>query len=85
MRTPKSTSCASETCVPDVEAEMEMVEILRAVAVGPPETRMVDVQRGRVLWIEGDELGAVRSEFDGLLEGDVFDGALDHGRSAAGR
>ena len=48
----------------DVDAEMEMVEILRAVAVGPPEPRMLNVQRGRVLGIEGDELCAVRSEFD---------------------
>ena len=33
---------------------MELVEILRAVAVGPPEPRMLDVQCRRVLGIEAD-------------------------------
>ncbi len=42
--------------VVDVEAEMKVVEILRAVAVGPPEARMLDVQSRGGLCVEADEL-----------------------------
>ncbi len=78
MRTPKSTSCASEIVLAGLEVEMQMVEILRAVAVGPPQPRMLHVQRGRVLRVEGNLLRAVRRQLHLPLEHDVLNGALHH-------
>ncbi len=56
---------------------MELVEVLWAVTVGPPEARVLDVERGGGFGIEGDLLRGVGGDFDGLLEFDVFDLALE--------
>ena len=62
---------------PTLEAEMQLVEILRAVAVRPPEARMLDVQRRRVFRIEGHNLLAVRRQRrPGCSKEMFFDGAL---------
>ena len=60
-----------------VEREMELVEVLRAVTVGPPEARVLDVQRGIGLRGEGDGLARVGSELNRTAEGDVLDAALE--------
>ena len=61
-----------------LEAEVQGVEILRAVSVGPPELRIQEMERRCVAGIEGDQRRAVRCEVDLLLEGDVAEAALEH-------
>ncbi len=65
---------------PGLEAEVQIVEILRTVAIGPPQTGMFDVERGCVLCIEADDLRAVGRQFNLALEGDVFDAAHEYAR-----
>ncbi len=58
--------------------EVQLVEVLRAVAVGPPEARVFDVQ-GVVSLRRSKEMvwRACACELDGPLEGDVFNGAFE--------
>ena len=57
---------------------MEAVEILRTVAIGPPETRIIDVQRWRIFGVKGHLLRAAGGNLHWLLESDVPHGALEH-------
>ncbi len=61
-----------------VKAEMQLVEVLRAIAVGPPQARIFDVEGGRGLAVEPDRLRAVGRDLDRLFEGDVLDGPLEN-------
>ncbi len=62
------------------EREVQPVHRLRAVTVGPPEARMVDVQRGRGFGIKRDLLRAVRGQLHLPFEGDVLDGSSQQTR-----
>ena len=59
------------------EVEMEGGEVLRAVAVGPPQFWIRDVEDGRGFGIEGDGSSLVGLEGDLLRERDVSDVAFE--------
>ena len=59
--------------------EVEGVEILWAVAVGPPELRVVEVELGEVFWREGEEAGFVGVELEGGVEGGGGEGGGEGG------
>src|SRR5208283_6182482 len=67
--------------VSDPEAEVQMVKILRPVAVRPPQPRMIDMQRGSIPGIETHRLFAVRSQLNLPVEVDVFDRSFEHALS----
>ena len=59
------------------EAQVQRVQILRPVAVGPPQLRIGYVERCGRLWIEGDHLFAARRERYGLGEAHVAEAAFE--------
>ena len=57
------------------EFEMQLVHLLRAVAVGPPQARMFHVERRRAFRVKGNLLRCVGRERNLPLEDDVLDRA----------